>query len=101
MEGSVFRYVLAWLVMALLAVANGALRESAFKRLPELRAHQLSTLTASIAIGAFIAGVVRVWPPASAAQAWEIGFLWLALTLAFEFGLGLFVLKKAPRETLR
>ena len=31
----------------------------------------------------------------------EIGFLWLALTLAFEFTMGLVVMKKPFRETLR
>ena len=30
----------------------------------------------------------RRWPLASTRQAWEVGTLWLVMTLAFEFGFG-------------
>lgn len=83
------RYLLAWLAMIPLAIANGALRELGYaKRMGELRAHQCSTLTAIVVFGVYIALVVRTWPPASAAQALAVGLLWLALTVAFEFGFG-------------
>ena len=84
------RYILAWFVMLILAVANGALRQAAFaKTMPELGAHQLSTLIGAVVIGAFIWLVIRRWPPSSARQALMIGVLWLALTVAFEFFMGL------------
>ncbi len=90
------RYVLAWLPMLLIAVANGALRQSTFaKFLPELRAHQLSTLSGSIFVGVFIWFVIRAWPPSSAWQAWQIGAVWLILTVAFETFMGL-VLQRRP-----
>jgi len=57
--------------------------------MPELRAHQLSTLIGSVVIGAFVWLVVRRWPPASGGQALAIGLVWLALTVAFEFFMGL------------
>jgi uncharacterized membrane protein YciS (DUF1049 family) len=49
------RYVLAWILMLVIAIANGALRQATFaKIMPELRAHQLSTLTGSMFIGGFV-----------------------------------------------
>jgi hypothetical protein len=80
------RYLLAWIPMLIIAVANGALRQASYGRaMPELRAHQLSTLIGMILIGAFIWLVVRRWPPSSGAQGFRIGLVWVALTVAFEF----------------
>jgi len=79
-------YVLAWVLMLLIAIANGAFRQLTFaKAMPELRAHQLSTAIGSALIGLFIWTVVRLWPPGSGLQALSIGIVWLALTVAFEF----------------
>ncbi len=62
------RYVLLWVPMLVIAVANGALRQATFaKSLSELRAHQLSTLIGSVLIGAFVWFVVRTWTPSSGA----------------------------------
>jgi hypothetical protein len=81
--------------MLIIAIANGALRQLTYGRvMPELRAHQLSTVIGSALIGLFIWGVVRVWPPASARQALSIGLVWLALTVAFEFVFGRFVMHR-------
>ena len=84
------RYVLIWLVMLVVAIANGALRQLTFGRhLPELRAHQLSSLIGSVVMGAFIWFVIAAWPPASGRQAILIGLVWLGLTVAFETSMGL------------
>ena len=89
------RYVVAWVPMPFIAIANGVLRQFTFgKVMPELRAHQLSTVIGAAVIGLFIRGVVRIWPPASKRQALSIGFVWLALTIAFEFFLGRFVMQR-------
>jgi hypothetical protein len=89
------RYVAAWVPMLLIAIANGALRQLTFgKVMPELRAHQLSTAIGSVLVGLFIWTVVRLWPPASARQAFSIGLVWLALTVAFEFIFGHFVMHR-------
>jgi hypothetical protein len=83
------KYVLAWFPMLLIAIANGILRESVFKKfLENLAAHQLSTLTLLVFFAAYIWFVVTKWPPASATQAMLIGLMWLVLTLCFEFGFG-------------
>ena len=95
------RYAIAWLPMLVIAIANGALRQLTFaKVMPELRAHQLSTAIGSILIGLFIWAVVRVWPPTSARQALSIGLVWLALTVAFEFVFGRFVMHRPWSQLL-
>ena len=95
------RYVIAWVPMLCIAIANGALRQLLFAKLmPELRAHQLSTAVGSVLIGIFIWAVVRKWPPSSARQALSIGLSWLALTVAFEFFLGRAILHRPWSQLL-
>jgi len=80
------KYLSAWLVMLLVSIANGGVRDLSYGRnMDELSAHQLSTLSALVLLGLVIRGFLRARPPASAAQALGIGLLWLGLTLAFEF----------------
>ncbi len=87
------RYVIAWVPMLLIAIANGAFRQLTFaKMMPELRAHQLSTVIGSVLIGLFIWAVIAIWPPSSTRQALSIGLVWLALTVAFEFIFGRFAM---------
>lgn len=80
------KHLNAWLLMLLVSVANGALRDLSYGRhMTELAAHQLSTLTAVLLLGAVIRAHGRRHPPACARRAIAIGLLWLALTVAFEF----------------
>src|SRR5208283_5448052 len=89
------RYVIAWIPMLFIAIANGAFRQLILSRaMPELRAHQLSTGIGSVLIGLFIWAVVRLWPLSCTRQALLIGFVWLALTIAFEFVFGRFVMHR-------
>jgi hypothetical protein len=86
------RYLLIWLLLAVVAVANGILRQTTYaKALPELAAHQLSTATAILAATAVVWLVNRRWTIASASQACAIGLVWLLMTSAFEFGFGHYV----------
>jgi hypothetical protein len=87
--------------MLVLAIANGALRQTTYgKVMSELDAHQLSTLIGSAVIGAYIWLVVHRWPPASNREALAIGVIWLALTVAFEFFMGLVLAKRSLAEVL-
>lgn len=80
------RHLLAWLTMLLVSILNGALRDSTYgEHLPALHAHQLSTLSDILLLGALIWLYVRRWPPASAREAWHIGLFWMTLTVTFEF----------------
>ncbi len=89
------RYVIAWIPMLLIAITNGAFRQLLLEKvMPELRAHQLSTVIGSVVIGIFIWAVVHLWPLASTRQALLIGIIWLALTVASEFVFGRFVMHR-------
>ena len=86
------RYLLVWFLLAIVAIANGIIRQSTYgKAVPDLAAHQISTGTAIVASGVVVWFVHRVWPIDSAKQAWTIGGLWLLMTVAFEFGFGYYV----------
>lgn len=96
------RYFLAWFPMLILAIANGALRQATYaRRMPELRAHQVSTAIAAVIFGVYIGFVIRAWPPVSTQQALQVGLLWLALTIAFEFFMGLVLARRPLNEVLR
>lgn len=87
-------YLLAWVLMIPLAITNGVLRQTTYgKHMPELRAHQVSTLTGIVVFGAYIWAVAALWPFPSAATAWRVGLLWAAMTIVFEFGFGRYVAK--------
>lgn len=80
------KYLVAWFVMLLVSIANGAARDFTYGRyMDELTAHQLSTASGIVLLGIVIRGFVRRYPPSSGRQAVSIGLLWVALTVAFEF----------------
>src|SRR6266478_8629961 len=85
-----WKYVLAWIPMVFIAIANGAMREGWYgKHLSELQAHQVSTATGVLLFGVYIWVLMRIWRPESAEQAMTIGLVWLGMTVAFEFLLGI------------
>jgi hypothetical protein len=97
----IWRYVLAWLPMVVIAVFNGILREKTYgKYLSESLAHQLSTLTGILFLGTYIWIVAHLWGFESLTQAWIVGGLWLGLTIAFEFLFGHFVARHSWSELL-
>ncbi len=76
----------AWFVMLVVSIANGAARDFTYgKHMSELAAHQLSTVTSVILLGAIIWGFVRFFPPSSRREALCIGLFWMFLTIVFEF----------------
>jgi len=89
-------HILFWFVLMLLAIGNGALREMTYgKRVPELTAHQISTMTGMIASGFAVWGLSRVLPLQTSTQAWTVGIAWLIMTLIFEFSFGRYVSGKS------
>lgn len=88
----IWRYILAWIPMIFIGIINGILREATYgKYLSDLRAHQISTFIGILLFGLYIWFVTRLVPLESAQQAIIIGFIWLALTILFEFTFGRFV----------
>lgn len=89
------KWALAWLPMVLIAIANGVTRDLGYgPSLGELRAHQVSTLTAMALFGLYIWFALRRLRPASMRDAWMGGALWLVMTVAFEFLFGHYVAGK-------
>ncbi len=87
-------YAAGWVGMAILAILNGAAREKIYARfMPELAAHQLSTLIAIVLFGAYIWLLGKIRPLESSGQAVAIGCTWLAMTVSFEFVFGHFVMQ--------
>jgi hypothetical protein len=83
------RHILFWFVLMIVAIGNGVLREVAYGRgMPELMAHQISTVTGIVFTGLAVWIFSRAWPLGSAAQAWLTGISWLLLTVGFEFIFG-------------
>jgi len=95
-------YIAAWLPMVAIAVLNGAVREAWYgKRVPELCAHQISTASGVVLLGAYIWVIIRVCPPDSPEQAIGVGLIWLGLTFAFEFLFGHYVARHSWSRILR
>ena len=82
-------WLVAWLGGPLIGIANGTVRELAYKdRVGELAAHQLSTASALGLFTAYFDVLARRHPLPSTRVALQVGAAWLALTIAFEFGFG-------------
>ena len=84
-----FRALVIWFALLLVAVANGAFRETLLiPRFGSQTGHIVSTLM--LCAGILIVTYVAVpWiQPDNLRSTIAIGFAWLALTLAFEFGFG-------------
>ena len=91
--------MLAWLGGPLIGIANGTLRELAYKdRVGERTAHQLSTGSAIGLFAGYFELLARRRPLSSTREALEVGIAWLALTVAFEFGFGHYVAHTSWRE---
>ena len=83
------RHFLLWLPMIAIAFANATLRQLIFiKYFNELRAHQLSTVTLVILCSIYIGSIFPFLNIETSKQAILIGFVWVVLTVLFEFSLG-------------
>lgn len=92
--------LLAWLLILVLAITNGLLRESvlipALGKTGGLIASGLLLATLIALVAYALIRLMRATP----AQGMRIGAGWLALTLAFEFAFGRYVQHKAWQELL-
>ncbi|WP_240761498.1 hypothetical protein [Nitrosococcus wardiae] len=83
----------------MIAILNGALRKAWYgKRLSELQAHQVSTVSGLLLFSLYIWALLCLWPLDSAQHAWIMGFTWLGLTVGFEFLFGHYVAKHSWRR---
>lgn len=94
-------YVLFWLALVIIAVANGVVRELIYGRaLTELRAHQLSTLIGMLLIGTAVGVFGYFFPIESEHTAMLIGLIWLGLTVLFELVFGRFIARHSWKKLL-
>jgi len=97
----ILKYILVWFVLAIVANINGIFRNAVYGNyVGELRAHQISTVIGIILFGLVIWGFSHLWKITSTQQAWIIGFMWLGMTMAFEFLFGHFVIGHAWSKLL-
>lgn len=88
-----WKYALLWLGLPILAIINGTIRNLFYKdALGELLAHQLSTASLIVLIGAYTWLFGFLWRIQSTSQALIIGLIWVSLTIAFEFIFGHYVM---------
>jgi hypothetical protein len=84
-----FKHILLWLPMIVLAVLNGTFRQLFLtKYYSELTAHQLSTFTLTVLCAIYTAVVFPFLAIRGSKQALLVGFIWVILTVSFEFLLG-------------
>ena len=80
-----WKYILAWFPMIVLAVLNGVVREFIYmKSLGDFRANQVSTILLLLVLGCYIWVVMKKWTPVSSKQTWFIGSMWCIMTILFE-----------------
>ncbi|HET7518522.1 MAG TPA: hypothetical protein VFN05_12650 [Actinomycetes bacterium] len=85
-------WLLAWLGLPVLGIANGVIRDATYKQvLSEPAAHQLSTATLLMLMTAYIWTLERRWPIPTSRSALGIGGSWALLTILFELGFGHYV----------
>ena len=88
----IWKYTLAWIPMIFIAIVNGTIRQFVYGPwVSELAAHQISSATAIVLFFLYTFLLSRRWPLARSSQAWFVGWIWLLLTVAFEFVFGHFV----------
>ena len=90
----ILKYTVSWIGMVIIAIMNGVIRDAVYgKSLGELSAHQISTFTLIILSGLYLWLLGLTWNITSPGQAITIGLIWLALTVAFEFLFGHYVMR--------
>jgi len=81
--------LLFWLLLAVFAVANGAVRGALMAPLmPELCAHQLSTATGAAGVFLITLALIKRLGAKRPAHYWLAGVQWVVMTVAFEFLFG-------------
>jgi hypothetical protein len=87
-----WKALVIWFLFMVGAIANGTLRQFVINpTIGEAWGHVLSTALLCMIILAITWASIQWVGPVDAGQAWTIGAAWLAMTLAFEFGMGHYI----------
>ncbi len=96
------RILLLWAAIIPMAIANGMFRDTVLVRMfGQKRARTFSGLSLSAVILAWTILTIPWIPLPGLMHYAGVGFLWLTLTVAFEFLFGRFVARKSWQELLR
>ena len=96
------RILLLWAAIIPMAIANGMFRDTVLVRMfGQKRARTFSGLSLSAVILAWTILTIPWIPLPGLMHYAGVGFLWLALTVVFEFLFGRFVARKSWQELLR
>jgi hypothetical protein len=97
----ILRALAVWLVMLLLAVVNGAVRQAwLIPKLGAVTGRLVSTITLSALIAVVTWFTIAWIRPQSNGDSYAVGVLWITLTLAFEFLAGHFLFGSPCNELL-
>ena len=95
------RALAVWCLLLVLAVANGGLRDTWLSpALGDTAGRAISSVLLSLLILIATWLTIRWIGPTTAGQAVAVGAVWVALTLAFEFGAGHYGFRKSWAELL-
>lgn len=98
----IFKTMGIWLVMVIIAIANGLFRD---KALSPLLGPNVALPVSGVLLVLFIFTVCYAWLPTIGKQTGSqflfIGFLWVVLTLGFEFLFGHYVVGKSWRDIVQ
>jgi len=87
-----FRAIIIWLILVVIAIINGITRNSAISpRLGEQTGHVISTIILCVLIFVLALVSIRWMAPRGESDALLIGLFWVVLTVAFEFLAGHYV----------
>jgi hypothetical protein len=91
-DGTIRRWLLAWVGAPVLAIINGAARELAYKdQVGESTANQISVAPLIALLALYFWVLQRRWPLVTTREALSVGATWAALSVLFEFGFGHYV----------
>ncbi len=87
------KYFFLWFPMVVIAILNAIIRQAIYTiYLDDLSAHQLSVFSAILFFGIYLWFVSGKWKITSSRQSYQIGIMWLLMTIAFEFLFGHYVM---------
>jgi hypothetical protein len=86
--------ILVWSGLAVLMILNGIVRGAWYEGITgEAAGHVISTISACLISGIFVWAVTAKYPFRSTSNALSTGFLWLGMTVVFEFAFGHYIMK--------
>ncbi len=85
LQSRLIRYKMAWLVLPLMAIFNGVLRDLTYSHVfGDHLARQISAVLFIAIIVAFVIALNERIRPETNGEAWAVGITWLILTITFE-----------------